>query len=76
MCLAVPGKILSVAEDALRTGRVDFGGVVKEISLVMVPEAACGDYVIVHAGVALRVIDEAAARETLTLLAQAAQTQG
>ena len=63
MCLAVPGKILSIAgEDALlRSGRVDFGGIVKEISLAYTPEATLGDYVLVHVGFALTVIDAAEA---------------
>jgi hydrogenase expression/formation protein HypC len=60
MCLAVPGRILSVrGEDTLmRVGRVDFGGVVKEINLAYTPEAAPGDHVLVHVGFALTVIDE------------------
>jgi hydrogenase expression/formation protein HypC len=60
MCLAVPGRILSVdGDDALtRTGRVDFGGLVKEINLAFVPEAAVGDHVLVHVGFAITVIDE------------------
>jgi len=60
MCLAVPGMILSIAGDEpiLRTGRVDFGGVVKEINLAYTPEAAAGDYVLVHVGFAIAVIDE------------------
>lgn len=60
MCLAVPGKLLSVsgAADVMRTGRVDFGGVVKEINLAFVPEADVGDYVLVHVGFAITVIDE------------------
>ncbi len=60
MCLAVPGRLLSVAgEDPLaRVGRVDFGGIVKEINLAFVPEARIGDYVLVHVGFALTVIDE------------------
>ena len=63
MCLAVPGRILSVAgEDPLmRVGRVDFGGVVKEINLAFVPEARIDDYVLVHVGFALTVIDESEA---------------
>jgi len=63
MCLAVPGKVLSISGDDPLThvGRVDFGGVVKEISLAYVPEAAIGDYVLVHVGFAITVIDEAAA---------------
>src|SRR5271165_7520062 len=60
MCLAVPGRLLSVTgEDPLtRVGRVDFGGVVKEINLAFVPEARVGEYVLVHVGFALTVIDE------------------
>jgi hydrogenase expression/formation protein HypC len=63
MCLAVPGKIVSVAGDdpLMRVARVSFGGVVKEVSLAYLPEAGEGDYVIVHAGFALSRIDEAEA---------------
>ncbi len=72
MCLAVPGQILSIGGDdpITRAGRVSFGGVVKEVSLAYVPEAAVGDYVIVHAGFALNVIDEEEAQKTLDLLRQ------
>ncbi|HUZ71997.1 MAG TPA: HypC/HybG/HupF family hydrogenase formation chaperone [Stellaceae bacterium] len=60
MCLAVPGKILSLAVDdpIMRVGRVDFGGIVKAINLAFVPEARIGDYVLVHVGFAITVIDE------------------
>jgi hydrogenase expression/formation protein HypC len=63
MCLAVPGKIVSVeGEDPMtRVARVSFGGVVKEVSLAYLPEAGVDDYVIVHAGFALSQIDEAEA---------------
>jgi hydrogenase expression/formation protein HypC len=63
MCLAVPGRILSIAGDepVMRLGRVDFGGLVKEINLAFVPEAAVGDHVLVHVGFAITVIDEAEA---------------
>jgi hydrogenase expression/formation protein HypC len=63
MCLAVPGRILDVAgeDPLLRTGRVDFGGVVKENSLAYVPEAHVGDHVLVHVGFAITVIDPAGA---------------
>jgi len=59
MCLAIPGKILSMAGDdpIMRTARVDFGGVIKEINLAYTPEAALGDYVLVHVGFAITVID-------------------
>ncbi|MFO1501378.1 MAG: HypC/HybG/HupF family hydrogenase formation chaperone [Verrucomicrobiota bacterium] len=67
MCLAVPGKILSVqGEDPMqRLGRVSFGGIVKEVNLACVPEAAVGDYVIVHVGLAISLVDEEEAQRTL-----------
>jgi hydrogenase expression/formation protein HypC len=70
MCLAVPGKILSVSgEDPLqRMGKVSFGGVVKEVSLACLPEAQPGAYVIVHAGMAISLVDEAEANETFRYL--------
>jgi hydrogenase expression/formation protein HypC len=66
MCLAVPGKILSIVdEDPLtRTGKVSFGGIAKDINLAYVPEADVGDYVIVHVGFALSVVNEEEAQET------------
>ncbi len=72
MCLAIPGKILSIdSEDELmRAGRISFGGTEKLINLAMVPEARVGDYVIVHAGVALNLIDEDEARQIFDELAQ------
>lgn len=70
MCLAIPGEILSIgAGDALaRPGRVSFAGVVKEVSLAMVPEACVGDYVLVHAGIAIGVVDAAEAAEVLAMI--------
>jgi hydrogenase expression/formation protein HypC len=63
MCLAVPGRVLDVAGDEpiLRVGRIDFGGIVKQINLAFVPEVRVGDYVLVHVGFAITVIDEAEA---------------
>ncbi len=59
MCLAIPGKILSIAgEDVARLGRVDFGGIVRDVNLCYVPDAKIGDYVIVHVGFAISVVDE------------------
>ncbi|MBK7601815.1 MAG: HypC/HybG/HupF family hydrogenase formation chaperone [Acidobacteria bacterium] len=59
MCLSVPGKVLSIeGDDLLRSGRVNFGGIVKEINLSYVPEAVVGDYVLVHVGFAISKIDE------------------
>ncbi len=60
MCLAVPGKIVSVEGDdpILRAGEVNFGGVIKRVNLSYVPEAKAGDYVVVHVGFALSIVDE------------------
>ena len=69
MCLAVPGKFISISgEDLNRTGKVSFGGVVKEVSLAYVPEAQVGDYVIVHVGFALSKVDEAEAQRVFEYL--------
>jgi hydrogenase expression/formation protein HypC len=69
MCLGVPGRITSVAEDeGLRMGAVDFGGVARRICLAYVPEAALGDYVVVHAGFAISRIDAAQAAAMLEAL--------
>ena len=75
MCLAVPGKILSIdASDPLtRMARVDFGGVARQVSLACVPEAVVGQYALVHAGFAITVIDEDEAAETLDYLRQLGQ---
>lgn len=73
MCLAVPGQLLEIkeSEDPLaRTGRVSFGGVVKEISLAYLPEAQVGDYVTVHVGFALSVVTEEDARLVFDFLRQ------
>ncbi len=67
MCLAVPGKIVSIqGEDPLmRMGQVNFGGAVKVVSLAYVPEARVGDYAIVHVGFAIGIVDPDAAEQTL-----------
>ena len=71
MCLAVPGQVLSIAgEDLQRSGKVSFGGITKEVNLAYVPEAKVGDYVIVHVGFALSVVDEVEARQTFEYLRQ------
>jgi hydrogenase expression/formation protein HypC len=72
MCLAVPGQVLTIKDDTLRTATVSFGGVTKSVSLVLVPEAGVGDYVIVHVGFAISKLDEAAARRTLETYADLA----
>jgi hydrogenase expression/formation protein HypC len=78
MCLAIPGKIIEIqsGEAVMRQGRVDFGGIIKDVNLALVPEAGLGDYVIVHAGVALNVLDEIEAQRTLELLEQLPFDQG
>jgi hydrogenase expression/formation protein HypC len=69
--LGVPGRIIEAQEGGLmRMGKVDFGGITREICLAYVPEADVGDYVIVHAGFAISRIDEAEAQETLALLVE------
>jgi hydrogenase expression/formation protein HypC len=70
MCLAVPGRVISVndAADFMRHGKVDFGGVVRQVNLSLVPEAQIGDYVIVHVGLALSVMDEAEAQQVFHYL--------
>lgn len=71
MCLAVPGKVVSIAGEAeLRTGRVDFGGITRGACLAYVPEAKVGDYVVVHVGVAISIVDAAEATQTLEYLKQ------
>jgi len=73
MCLAIPGKIISICNGAdilFRTGKVSFGGITKDINLGMVSDVAINDYVLVHAGVAISKIDEAEARLTLEYLQQ------
>lgn len=71
MCLAIPGKILSIAgEEFARTARVSFGGIVKEVSLAYVPEAQVGDYAIVHVGFAISLVDEEEALQTFEYLKQ------
>jgi hydrogenase expression/formation protein HypC len=71
MCLAVPGKIVSITgDDVLRSGAVNFGGIRKQVNLAYVPEARVGDYVIVHVGFAISVVDESEARKTFEFLKQ------
>jgi hydrogenase expression/formation protein HypC len=72
MCLAIPGKVLSVTGDdpLSRAGRVSFSGVVREVSLACVPEAKVGDYVLVHVGFALSIVDEEEANRIFDYLHQ------
>jgi len=72
MCLAIPGKVESVSGDGPleRVGKVNFGGIVKEVNLACVPEANVGDYVIVHVGFAISRLDEAEANQVFEYLKQ------
>lgn len=67
MCLAVPGKIINISGDdpLLKTAKVSFGGVIQTVSLAYVPDATIGDYVVVHVGFALSILNENAAQQTL-----------
>ncbi len=71
MCLAVPGKILSIDDsngELMKMGRVNFGGIVKEVNLAYTPDAKIGDYVIVHVGFALNTVDESEAMKVFEYL--------
>jgi hydrogenase expression/formation protein HypC len=69
VCLAIPGKILEIQEQGpLRAGRVQFGGIVRQVSLNFVPEAGLGDYVMVHVGFAISRVDADEAERTYKLL--------
>ena len=75
MCLAIPGKIESIAgDDSLsRSGKVNFGGIIKEVNLAYVPEAVVGDYVIVHVGFAISKVHEDEAKRTYESLREMSQ---
>ena len=71
MCLSIPGKLIEITgqlDETFRTGKVSFDGITKEVSLTLVPEAKPGDYVLVHVGAAISIVDEKEAKETLNLL--------
>ena len=73
MCLSIPGKLVEITsqlDETFRTGKVSFDGVLKEVSLTLVPEAKVNDYVLVHVGAAISTIDEDEAKKTFELLKQ------
>ena len=72
MCLAVPGKIIEIdnSDKMMIQGKVDFAGIIKDISLAFVPEAKIGDYVIVHAGFAINIINKREALKVFEYLSQ------
>ena len=71
MCLSIPGKLIEITaelDQTFRTGKVSFDGVIKEVSLALVPEAKVNAYVLVHVGAAISTIDEEEAKKTFQLL--------
>ena len=71
MCLAIPGKLIEITadfENIFKQGKVSFGGITKEVNLSMVPDAKIGDYVLVHVGLAIGIVDEAEAMQTFEYL--------
>ncbi len=73
MCLAIPGKlekIIAELDETFRIGSVSFDGVIKEVNLALVPEAQVGDYLLVHVGAAIGIINEDEAQATMTVLKQ------
>ncbi len=78
MCLSIPGKLIEITaqlDETFRTGKVSFDGVIKEVSLTLVPEANVNDYVLVHVGAAISTIDEEEAKKTFELLKQLNELQ-
>ena len=73
MCLSIPGKLIEITsklDDTFRMGKVSFDGVIKEVSLTLVPEAKLDDYVMVHVGAAISIVDEEEAQKTFDILKQ------
>jgi hydrogenase expression/formation protein HypC len=73
MCLSIPGKLIEITselDEVFRIGKVSFDGIVKEVSLTLVPEAVIGDYVLVHVGAAISIVDEEEAKKTFDILMQ------
>lgn len=74
MCLSIPGRITEIYKDgSLVMGKVDFGGVIKEVCLDYVPEAQTGQYVLIHVGFAISVLDEDEAMERLNTIREIAK---
>jgi hydrogenase expression/formation protein HypC len=78
MCLAIPGKIVSIdgLDDTFRTVKVSFGGIIKDVNLCMLPETKIDDYVLVHVGVAISIVDEEEAKLTFNYLNQMGEVEG
>lgn len=78
MCLAIPGKLLSIdveLDEVFRQGKVSFGGILKDVNLTMLPEAKVGDFVLVHVGVAISIVDEEEALQTFEYLRQMGEVE-
>ncbi|MFM2358028.1 MAG: HypC/HybG/HupF family hydrogenase formation chaperone [Bacteroidota bacterium] len=78
MCLAIPGKIVAIngqLDETFRTAKVSFGGILKEVNLCMLPEAKVDDYVLVHVGVAISIVDEEEAAKTFSYLKQMGEVE-
>ncbi len=82
MCLAIPGKLVEISaqlDEVFRIGKVSFGGIKKDVNLAMVPDAKIGDYVLVHVGAAISIVDEEEAQKTYEVweeLVEAAAEEG
>lgn len=78
MCLGIPGQVVSIAgtEPLTRTAKVRFGGVIKDVNLAYAPEAKTGDYVVVHVGFAISILNEAEAHRVLATLKELGEMEG
>lgn len=73
MCLSIPGKLIEITsklDETFRIGKVSFDGVIKEVNLTLVPDAKIDDYVLVHVGAAISIVDEIEAKKTFEILQQ------
>ena len=73
MCLSIPGKLIAITnelDETFRIGKVSFDGVIKEVNLTLVPEAKVNDYVMVHVGAAISIVNEVEAKKTFEVLQQ------
>ncbi|MBK8701654.1 MAG: HypC/HybG/HupF family hydrogenase formation chaperone [Saprospiraceae bacterium] len=78
MCLAIPGKIIEISsqlDNTFRTAKVSFGGILRQVNLSMVPEAAIDDYVLVHVGVAIGIVDEDEAHKVFGYLKEMGEVE-
>jgi len=76
MCLGIPGKIVEIYQsNGLNMGKIDFGGVTREVCLAYIPEAVIGDYALIHVGFAINLISEEEAQETIKLLQEIAELE-